>query len=126
MGLSQVTIEMIAAAIANARGNRRGVPSITNVLDILPPKLKEEVIDDAKAVMKLIEKSNGWVKVTDRMPPVGSRLLVVHNVWLSNVDESLVVEMMVLRPEGDWMDEEGERYVYECVTHWQPIPLLPK
>lgn len=55
--MKPVTVEMIATAIANARGNRRGVPSITNVLDILPTKLKEEVMDDAKAVMKLIEKN---------------------------------------------------------------------
>lgn len=43
--------EKIAAAIANARGGRRGMPPIKNVLDILPTKLKEEVLGDADAVI---------------------------------------------------------------------------
>jgi hypothetical protein len=42
---------IIAAAIANARGMRRGVPPIINVLDILPPKLRDEVLDDAENVL---------------------------------------------------------------------------
>lgn len=42
--------KIIASAIANARGMRRGVPSISNVLDMLPENLVEEVMDDAKNV----------------------------------------------------------------------------
>mgnify|MGYP000877907748 CR=1 FL=1 len=45
----------IAGAIANARGNRRGVPSISNILDVLPEKLLTEVLDDADAVIKVLE-----------------------------------------------------------------------
>lgn len=37
-----------AEAIANARAGRRGAPAITNVLDILPPKLLAEVMEDAE------------------------------------------------------------------------------
>ena len=44
--------EIIAGAIANARGMRRGMPSISNVLDLLPEKLKEEVLDDADNVLR--------------------------------------------------------------------------
>jgi hypothetical protein len=40
-----------AAAIANARGNRRGVPTIVNILDLLPAHLRAEVIEDAEAVL---------------------------------------------------------------------------
>jgi len=40
-----------AAAIANARAARRGGPAITNVLDILPPKLFAEVVEDAMAAL---------------------------------------------------------------------------
>lgn len=47
--------EVIAAAIANARGMRRGAPPISNVLEILPPKIKAEVLDDAEAVEKAID-----------------------------------------------------------------------
>ncbi|WP_407523664.1 hypothetical protein [Methylobacterium oryzisoli] len=44
---SMITREMItaaAAAIANARGGRRGAPPIGNVLRILPDKLRDEVM----------------------------------------------------------------------------------
>ena len=40
-----------AAAIANARAGRRGAPAIANVLDILPPKLFDEVVEDAMAAL---------------------------------------------------------------------------
>lgn len=50
---------MIAAAIANARGMRRGAPPIVNVLDILPAKLREEVMDDAENVLRALEPSGG-------------------------------------------------------------------
>jgi hypothetical protein len=45
-------IRAAAAAIANARGGRRGAPPISNVLDILPAKLREEVMEDAKAALE--------------------------------------------------------------------------
>jgi hypothetical protein len=44
-------IKIVAAAIANARGGRRGMPPIKNILDILPAKLREEVLDDASTVL---------------------------------------------------------------------------
>lgn len=50
-----ITAEMIAraaAAIANARGMRRGAPAITNILEILPEKLKAEVLEDAEEALK--------------------------------------------------------------------------
>lgn len=43
--------ELIAAAIANARGRRRGVPTIKNVLDMLPEYLRKEVLDEADSVI---------------------------------------------------------------------------
>jgi hypothetical protein len=49
-------ILLAAAAIANARGARRGMPAITNILDILPPKLREEVTEDAKAALEAAAK----------------------------------------------------------------------
>ena len=50
---STITREMIeaAAAIANARGDRRGVPEIVNILDMLPEKLRDEVLEDAEAAL---------------------------------------------------------------------------
>lgn len=49
---------IIAAAIANARGNRRGMPTITNVLDVLPQKLRDEVMDDAMAVLRAVNAAD--------------------------------------------------------------------
>lgn len=48
------TRETIAAAIANARGGRRGMPPIVNILDVLPEKLRNEVLDDADHVLKAL------------------------------------------------------------------------
>jgi hypothetical protein len=48
--------DVIAAAIANARGMRRGAPSMANVLEILPPKLKNEVLDDADNIIAALRE----------------------------------------------------------------------
>lgn len=52
MKISTVQIEAAAGAIANARGNRRGMPSLSNILEILSPKLRDEVMEDAKAALE--------------------------------------------------------------------------
>ena len=44
-------VRAVAAALANARAERRGAPRIRNVLDVLPGKLFESIIDDARAVL---------------------------------------------------------------------------
>lgn len=55
MKFAEYQILKSAAAIANARGMRRGVPEIVNILDLLPEKLREEVIEDATAALEAIE-----------------------------------------------------------------------
>lgn len=50
-------IEKAATAIANMRGGRRGVPPIDNVLDILPEKVRLEILEDAEAVLQAIGES---------------------------------------------------------------------
>lgn len=50
--ISPDMIQRAAAAIANARGMRRGAPAITNILAILPDKLKAEVLEDAEEALK--------------------------------------------------------------------------
>lgn len=45
-------IQAAAAAIANARGGRRGVPAVSNILDVLPANLRQEVMEDAEAALK--------------------------------------------------------------------------
>jgi hypothetical protein len=48
---------IIAAALANARGMRRGVPKIVNVLDLLPEDILAEVMDDAEAVLEALREA---------------------------------------------------------------------
>jgi hypothetical protein len=51
---TQREVEAAAEAIANARGCRRGVPSITNLLQALPQKLRDEVLEDAAAALAAV------------------------------------------------------------------------
>jgi hypothetical protein len=62
------TREAIAAAIANARGMRRGVPTIKNILDILPAKLRDEVLDDADNILSTCASPTPAATV----PPAGA------------------------------------------------------
>lgn len=48
-------VRAAAAAIANARGNRRGVPTIINILDLLPRHLVDEVMEDARVALQAAE-----------------------------------------------------------------------
>ncbi|WP_298704530.1 hypothetical protein [uncultured Variovorax sp.] len=50
--ITREMIEAAAAAIANARGGRRGAPQIRNILRILPEKLLDEVLEDAEVALK--------------------------------------------------------------------------
>lgn len=43
--------EAIATILVNQRLMRNGSPPIVNALDLLPAKLREEVLDDAQAVI---------------------------------------------------------------------------
>lgn len=52
-------VEAAAAAIANARGGRRGAPAVNNILELLQRisdgKLYREVMEDARAALKAAE-----------------------------------------------------------------------
>ena len=59
----QEILEKIAAAIATRRGMRRGVPMISNVLDILPSAIKKDILDDAEGVYEALfndPNPDGW------------------------------------------------------------------
>ena len=49
-------LRVVAAAIANARGGRRGMPPIVNILELLPTTLLAEVMADAEAVLSAMEQ----------------------------------------------------------------------
>lgn len=44
--------EAIATILVNQRIMRNGSPPISNALDLLPEKLRREVMDDAQAVIE--------------------------------------------------------------------------
>jgi hypothetical protein len=56
---TQIQVEAAAAAIVNARGMRRGVPEIENVLQLTPARIREEVVEDARAALEAAEKVGG-------------------------------------------------------------------
>lgn len=49
--ITREMIEAAAAALANIRGGRRGMPEVANVLDMLPKHLRDELVEDAKAAL---------------------------------------------------------------------------
>lgn len=59
-------VTLAAAAIANARGNRRGAPDISNVLELIGPRLREEVMDDARAVLNAVESEHSSIAALKR------------------------------------------------------------
>ena len=48
---------IIARELANAKGARRGMPPIGNILDLLPRHLLEEVLADSDAVIAVLRAS---------------------------------------------------------------------
>jgi hypothetical protein len=88
-------VDIAAAAIANARGNRRGVPNIINILEILPPSLVEEVTEDAKAALEAV----GYQELTEALEE--SVKLQAHYAELLN------------------MHDGGERLVFKTVAEWR-------
>jgi hypothetical protein len=57
--------EIAAAAIANERGGRRGMPPIKNVLELLPDNLREEVMQDAKAALEAVGLASNEIEGED-------------------------------------------------------------
>ena len=47
--------EVIATVLTNQKFMRNGCPPIVNVLDMLPAKLREEVMGDAQAVIDALK-----------------------------------------------------------------------
>jgi len=57
-------VHIAAAAIANARGNRHGVPAIVDILEVIGPKLREEVIEDTRAALEALDKDSAITRIT--------------------------------------------------------------
>ena len=53
--MTEKEIELAAAAIANARAARCGVPPINNVLSVLTTEDRRKILEDAKAALQAVE-----------------------------------------------------------------------
>lgn len=121
-------VDAAAAAIANARIMRRGAPAISNVLDILPKKLRDEVEADAEAALDAaVEASTPfggwWIACSEAMPEEE-----IHVILFS---PSLGVAVGRLSWEQGakpvhFAVDDRRRWEVEDVTHWLPIPTTPK
>lgn len=89
-----------AAAIANERGGRHGLPPIANVLDLLPQKLLDEVLEDARAALEAAgyERVHVALQESLKLQSHYAELLNMHDggarrgfpdvaSWLARLDE---------------------------------------
>ncbi len=56
--------EAIATILVNQRVMRNGSPPISNVLDMIPARLRSEVMDDAQAVIEGLAASRVLTETT--------------------------------------------------------------
>jgi hypothetical protein len=94
MKQDRVRVMKAAAALANARGMRKGLPAIRNILDMLPQSLREEIIEDAEEALE----AAGLAELQDALE--GSVNLQAHYAALLNQHDG------------------GERTVFTDVKHW--------
>jgi len=61
-----------------------------------------------------------WIPVSERLPEDTERMLtIVYDAF----EDTTAISILQHYGDGDWFSWESERYV---VTHWTPLPELPK
>jgi hypothetical protein len=106
---SLLQVEAAATALVNARIGRRGAPPISNALDLLPEKLRDEVLGDAQDALEAAVAAGPWAVALDGMTESCQKA-----IDLSGVDYSTLVEEIVVRAETvslgtQTLDKNGER-----------------
>lgn len=99
MPISDDQIRAAAAAIANARGARRGAPFVTNILDVLPIHLRSEVMEDAGAALRAIFGDG----------PAGADLRLA-------LEESVKLQSHYAKQLNGW--DEGKRVGFKSGDEW--------
>jgi hypothetical protein len=61
-----------------------------------------------------------WIRVTDRLPPVGLDVLAFSALKLNR--KFFVV---YLTPGEKWLLSEGNSHIRD-ITHWMPLPDFPQ
>lgn len=63
-----------------------------------------------------------WISIKDRLPEEkGEYLVTYHPCYWDNVYEELRVGIDSFRGKSAWAKKK-----YQRVTHWMPLPELPK
>lgn len=68
-------------------------------------------------------RQNAWIKCSERLPEVGQRTLLLHNL---NAPNPMVGVRLPDHPNVWWHSEEAIFCGLESVTHWMPLPEPPK
>ena len=54
-------VKAVATELVNCRINRNGAPSLSNALDLLTDKIREEVMEDAERIVAVVTKHHAEV-----------------------------------------------------------------
>lgn len=85
--------------------------------------------------LKLQELRNPWISVNDRLPDDNQVVLAHHEIIIDGGGEHEEDENVTIqRYEGKWITDRMEQQrmgkwlfdITDRVTHWMPIPKLPK
>ena len=72
-----------------------------------------------------IDPFNRWVPVTERLPSEEGLVLVIVSGQFRNMTFDNAYELADYCPEG-WILEAWPEWESPDVTHWMPLPALPK
>lgn len=75
-----------------------------------------------KEVYKEMSDKSQWIPVSERLPEEkGVYLVAYHPCYWSRINEETVVGTDTFKGKSCWA-----RSKYQKVTHWMPLPQLPK
>jgi len=93
------------------------------------PALERSIPQAFKAGVEWHSKQSPWISVEDKLPEEKQPVLVAN--YFKSARKPYYEYYMGFYRDGEWcactcVDENGEDYILTDVTHWMPIPELPK
>ena len=92
----------------------------------------EPVKTYAKLAIEALEKENGvtvqeWISVRDKLPDQsGEVLVIVSGNPQKNITLNCAYELAEYDPYDGWIMEMWPEWEDAVVTHWMPLPEMPK